>query len=249
MKKFILCVVLLGVCILGICLLIVLCNNKQCPTPTQQTISEGSIKTDAPLKTVNEVKDSYGNILQQVLYNTNSGDMYIYDYTYKFDGSAFYCTGSWMTKIEKDESDNSTMVDILKPTTDTKPWECYDAKVIKTLLLDSGDVKIWAVGYRYDATMGEHLFTIEAESTGDKTVVIRTSNETINDSIELYKYVKFDEMLFANENANLTVCITDYDLEGNGVSTFNSLTFDLIVCDAQDYNNIIKKEKVTINIK
>jgi hypothetical protein len=223
------------------------CSKGEVPKEENVDLGKTNSEVDAssPLKTVNEVKDAYGNILQQVMYNTITGDMYIYDYTYKFDGTAFYCTGSWMTLVEKEASTPPT-VEISTPNIEIEHGYYYNFPIEARLLLDSGDIKVSLVGYEYDGTMGEHLFKFEAKNTGDRPVVIHTDNEIINGVNHTDKFIRMDETLFSNETAILVLCITNDDLDALGIKSINSLLFDLVVCDTQDYGKKIKSTPVTI---
>lgn len=226
------------------------CSKGEVPIQEEIDLgkTEGNVTAQSPIRTVNEVKDAYGNILQQVMLDTRTGDLFIYDYTYKFDGVAFYCTGSWMTLVEKENS-TTPSIEINTPSIEIGHGYYYDMPLEDSLLLNSGDVKIYLVGYEYDGTMGEHLFKFKAVSTGDRPVVIYTDNETINNVTETKNFIRLDESLYANETAYFTLCITEDTLDAFEIPFFNTLNFDLIVCDTQDYGKHIAKETIQIELK
>ncbi len=242
MKKLILIISL-------ILMVLVLASCSKGEVPKEEKIDLGKTECEAnassPIKTVNEVKDAYGNILQQILLDTRTGDMFIYDYTYKFDGTAFYCTGSWMTLVEGNSTQGMEDITIHKPTIDVEYGWYYNIDVEKKLLINSGDVKVWLVGYEYDATLGEHLFKLEATSTGDKPVVVRTDKETVNKT-PMYSQIRMDETLYANETASFVICIEECLLEDEDILSIKDFTFDLIICSTQDYGGILAKERPTI---
>lgn len=59
-----------------------------------------TVEVSEPFISVSVTKDGKGNILQHILFNTNTKITYIYDYKWVYDYGAYVCSGSWLTVID-----------------------------------------------------------------------------------------------------------------------------------------------------
>ena len=250
-KLFLITILLLTVFMLASC------GEKTETTDDTTKSSISVVQSHYPFQSVNEVRDAYGNILQQILYNTQTGDTYIYDYKYQWDYDAFYCTGSWLTIIEAKEEQSQSNVNVHKPTinvvqngssNNTQTPSDATGVVEETLLLNSGDVKVWLVGYAHSEFMDTHQFKLKVQNTGDRKVDIRTDNETVNGNVQMDDEIWLWESIDANKTTMMVINVYSSDLEFFEVSQLKSLTFDLIVSDNNNWDGILATKTTTITI-
>ena len=63
--------------------------------------TKNSYVVELPLKLVNEVKDQYDNLLQQVFYNEDTDEYLLKEYTYKLVKNKFVCIDQQTIIIDK----------------------------------------------------------------------------------------------------------------------------------------------------
>ena len=138
---------------------------------TRKTANVNSVSW--PLKEINVVYDQYGNMMQQVLLNEQTGEYYITNYTWVVRDSTWVCIDS-NTAVLKANSDteyaSSNSINIF-----------YKSALANgpIVLLDNSEVRVSIVEYLDAAGWWEFGYKIKIENKGIKLITVTFDNVSI----------------------------------------------------------------------
>ena len=165
MKKII-CIALLAL----VCLSMFGCSDTKDKT-----------NTSWPLTEVNVVYDTYGNLLQQTLYNESTKEFIITKYDYCRRDGIWMCTNQSTTIISADKSNE---VINNKPAVDTSLNVYYENELNNyqsIVLIDNADVKISIIEYLDKASWWEFGYKFRVENKSNKVITVMFDSVSIMD--------------------------------------------------------------------
>lgn len=74
--------------------------------------AESTSISDYPLRLIDEVKDQYNNLLQQILYNEETGDYMLREFTYKLERNKWVCVNQQTSIISCKEEPLATQASV-----------------------------------------------------------------------------------------------------------------------------------------
>jgi hypothetical protein len=131
-----------------------------------------------PLKEVNIVYDSYGNILQQVLYNEETKEYFVKDYRWSNQDGMWVCVDQQTTVIKnKDKCNEHDRV--VEDTINVYYKSYLDNGPI--VVLDNSCVRISIVEYLDKASWWEFGYKIKVENKSSKIIAVMFDEASIMD--------------------------------------------------------------------
>lgn len=213
MKKFI------CICI-TLCCLICFCGCKE--TPKQNT-------TIAPFIELNAVYDQNGNMLQQILYNENTKEYIMKEYTYSHQDGKWICIAQKTKIICQTE-----LLAIGQPSSTVNIYYTQDLVDSSIVLLDNEDVKISIVEYLEKASWWEFGYKFKVENKSNKVITILFENTCIV-NIDCQAMFQVDH-IYANSTRYFNLAWSMDSLERCWVPYIGDVGFTLSVYNSENFD-------------
>lgn len=159
MKNKILCLCL---ALIMICTCLTGCNDSKS-------------KVNYPLTEINTVYDNYNNLLQQILYNEQTKEYIIKEFTYSYDNGIAVCIDQKITVISADEKLNSS--------TSNSLVIYYNKDLVDkpTIIMDNEYVQVTVKKFLSKASWWEFGYDIEVFNKTNKVLSVSFDNVYIMD--------------------------------------------------------------------
>lgn len=218
MKRFI-CVIL--VLLIGI-------GMMGCSKEEQKTAPYSSSITTAPLREINIIYDSYGNILQQIVYNELTEEYTTTTFTYVNKDGQWLCV---------DQRVIITRTKEVTPTTTNERITVYRQQDLSTgeiVLLDNTDVRVSVVEYLDKASWWEFGYKVKIENKSDRVLSIMFDNVAIVGIA--CKPVFFVEHVESGRTEFFTLAWDKDTLDSSWIPYINDIEFVVKVFRTDSYN-------------
>lgn len=149
-------------CILSLLMCLIGCSSKAKST------------VDGSLTEVSTIYDQYGNILQQTLYNEDTAEYYLKEFSYSLQNGKWVCVDQSLTLIQKQPAINepaeAPLLRVFHVTDiNRKPVVIIDNEKVRISIVQVHDAEYW---YRF-------AYDLKVENKTDKVISIFIENASI----------------------------------------------------------------------
>lgn len=137
-------------------------------------------KVSWPLTEINAIYDSYGNLLQQILYNEKTEEYIIKEFTWSFDGDIWTCVDRKTTLVQEPIKQNQDIPGCT-PENSLSIYYIQDLAAGSIILLDNSDVKVSIVEYLEKASWWEFGYKLKIENKSNEVITYMFDDVSIMD--------------------------------------------------------------------
>ena len=145
-----------------ICALLTGCGKDTCESDTNW-----------PLKEVNTIYDQYGNLLQQILFNEDTGEYFIKEYTWTLRDDKWICVNQKSYTSNNYAGNNNKLND-----TNSSITVCSDTQVPE-MILNTHNIKVYIVEVLDKASWWEFGYKFKVENNSNKVLTIMFDDVSI----------------------------------------------------------------------